>query len=128
MALSSSSLITFAWKAKRFACTCRFSLSSSFPRLLRNIGEFGAKNILQTITYLIQYVLLEIQFRSVRCMAVTIGYTKNLRYIPSPLKRCKRLQSVDESKSLQKGLNVFSTTYTYSNYILYWLLCCWQIT
>ena len=36
------------------------------------------KPILQTITHLIQYTVLEIQFWSIKCMTVTVRYAKIL--------------------------------------------------
>ena len=53
-----------------------FFISSSSPRFLWNIGNLEQKNILQNITHLIQYTVFEIQFRSVKCITVTLGYAK----------------------------------------------------
>ena len=84
-------LMAFALKTKRFA----------FHNLSGISVNSEQKNILRTITHpiqynAIQYTVLEIQFRSVKYTAVTVGYAKML-------KRCRRLQWVDENKPLQKA-------------------------
>ena len=64
--------------------------------LLHDFSEISGnpeqKYILRIITHLIQHVVLEIQFRSIKCVTVTLGYEKI----------SKRLQSLDEKKPLQK--------------------------
>ena len=57
------------------------------------------KPILHTISHLIQQTVLGIQFWSVKCTAPTVRYAKIREHFHS--------------------LNVFSTTYTYSNCIVY---------
>ena len=42
-----------------------------------------AKPILQTITHLIQYTVLEIQFWSVKCTTVTVQYARNIEHFHS---------------------------------------------
>ena len=52
---------------------------------LRPLQEFGEENILRTITHLIQYIVLEIQFWPVKCTTATVGYAKissNIPYLP----------------------------------------------
>ena len=49
---------------------CRFSLSSSCSQLLPNIRE--NRGIFYRTSHLIQYAVSEIQFRSVKCTAVTL--------------------------------------------------------
>ena len=68
-------------------CLCSSSPSSPSPRSSRdfasvvgNIEKFGAKTILQTTKQLIQFVVLEIQFRSLKYMTV-ISIRKNLSNI-----------------------------------------------
>ena len=72
------------------------------------------KPILQTITHLIQYTVLEIQFWSVKCTTVTVRYVKisipkTSIYIPSHQtmqeRPYKRLQWLDyhENKPLQNA-------------------------
>ena len=51
-------------------CNCLRSSSSSSCSSARNIEEFGAKIILQTIEQLTQYTILEIHFRSLEYTAV----------------------------------------------------------
>ena len=58
----------------RFPCSYSSCFSAS---LIRNIGEFGLKNILQIIEQLIQYTVLEIHFGSLKYTAV-ISIRKNL--------------------------------------------------
>ena len=64
-------------------CNCLSSSSPSscnFARAIRNIGKFGAKNCF-TDEQLIQYTVLEIQFRSLKYMAV-IRIHNNLSNFP----------------------------------------------
>ena len=64
-----------------------------------------AKSILQTIVYLIQYMVLEIHFWSVKCCltTVTVGYAKILTIsIPSyQAVQVVRMVGLDENKPLQ---------------------------
>ena len=57
--------------------------------------------------YPIQYTGLEIRFWSVKCTTVTVRYTKFRVFSFLPIKRCKRLQCLEqvyyESKSLQNA-------------------------
>ena len=52
-----------------------FSPSSSSPQLFRNIGEFGAKNILQTLKQLVQfgYLLLKKKIFLVYCSSEQVA-------------------------------------------------------
>ena len=63
------------------------------------------KLILKTITYLIQYMVLEIQLWSVKCTTITVRYAKiSKAFLFLPIKRCKRLQRLAklyENKPLQ---------------------------
>ena len=55
--------------------------------------------------------------------------TQKFRAFPFlPIKRCKRLQRYIKSNHFKMPLNVFSTTSTYSNSIVYRLFYCWKIT
>ena len=69
------------------------------------------KPILQTITHLKQYTVLKIRFWSVKCANVTV------RKIPSH-QAMQAVVVVYETKPnhFKMLLNVFSTTYTYSDY------------
>ena len=66
-----------------------------------------AKSILQTILYLIQYMVLEIHFWSVKCCLtnVTVGYAKILSIlIPSyQAVQVIRMVGLDENKPLQNA-------------------------
>ena len=66
-----------------------------------------AKSILQTILYLIQYMVLEIHFWSVKCCltTVTVGYAKILSIlIPSyQAVQVIRMGGLDENKPLQNA-------------------------
>ena len=72
--------------------------------------------ILQTITHLIQYTVLEIRFWYVKCTTVTVMSKISSISIPSQ-QAMQATVMVYENKPLQKLLNVFSTTCTYSNCI-----------
>ena len=77
----------------RKSAICRFSLSSS--------RIWSKKNILQTITHLIQYTILEIQFWSVKCMTVTVGYakmSKNISLLPIQATQAMTMDRLDENK------------------------------
>ena len=72
------------------------------------------KPILQTITLLIQYTVLGIQFWSVKCTAVTVGYAKiSSVSIPShqPMQTIT-IGRLDKNKSLQ---NAFRHIWHYIN-------------
>ena len=87
-----------------------------------------AKPVLQTITHLLQITVLEIQFWSVKCTMLLYDTQKYWAFPFLPIKRCKRLQWLHYMKTnhFKILLNVFSTTYTYSNYIIYRLFGCWK--
>ena len=75
-------------------------------------------------------MVLGIQFWSVKCTTATVQYATILS-IPILLlilliQRCKRLQWLDYMKTnhFKMLLNVLSTTYTYSNCIVYQLFYC----
>ena len=70
--------------------SCLYSSSCGSSSLIRNIGEFGAKNILQTIEQLMQYMILEIQSWSLKYMFV-IKIRKNLCNFPLLSKRYKAM-------------------------------------
>ena len=72
-------------------CNCLCSRCCCFSAsLIRNIGEFGAKIILQTMGQLIQYVVLEIHFWSLKYTVVMIR--KNLSNFPF-----KRYEAINDS-------------------------------
>ena len=103
------------------------------PRILESLASL-VKPILQTITHLTQYTVLEIRFWSVKCTTLTARYAKTssifFRTLPFlPIKPCKRLQWLTariymKTNHFKMLLNVFSTTYTYSNCIVYRLFYC----
>ena len=107
-------------------CICRFSPSSSSPRLLRNIGEFGAKKYFtNNHTRNCNTRFLEIQFRSVKCTTVTVGYAKISSNIPFlHIQAMQAIRIVIKINYFKKLLNIFGTTYTYSNCIVYRLFYC----
>ena len=83
-----------------------FSLSASSPSphdfasVIRNIGKFGAKTILQTSEQLIQFAVLEIHFQSLKYMTV-IRIRKKLSNIPFQSKRWPQGEnSVDVNNAL----------------------------
>ena len=86
-----------------------------------NFCNSVGKTNLQTIAHLIQCTVLQIQFWSVKCTAATVRYAKILSIsIPSHQafsSSGKLLQWLDYMKTnhFKMLLNVFSTTYTYSN-------------
>ena len=88
-------------------------------------GNSEQENNLQTIRDLIKYTVLEIQFWSVNCTAVTLGYAQNFEqhFIPSHAMFKQRkpwtMDRLDENKPLQNAFNLFSTAFTHSNFTLY---------
>ena len=85
--------------------SCLHSSSCGSASLIRNIGEFGAKNILQTIEQLMQYMILEIQSWSLKYMFV-IKIRKNLSNFPLLSKRYKAMTVCWRKKTPQTVLNV----------------------
>ena len=91
------------------------------PRILESLVSL-VKPILQTITHLIQYTVLEIRFWSVKCTTITIRYAKTFSIFIHTfpflsIKRCKRLQLLTgriymKTNHFKMLLNVFSTTDT----------------
>ena len=84
-----SEFIAFAWNTNALCnCLCSYSSPSSrdFASVVRNIGKFGAKTILQTTEQLIQFTVLEIHFRSLKYTTL-IRIRKNLSNIPFLSKR-----------------------------------------
>ena len=65
------------------------------------------ENILQTITYLVQYTVLVIQFWSVKYTTVTVEYAKissNISFHPIQATQAITMVRIDENKPLQKPL------------------------
>ena len=88
-----SAIFAFASKAKPLA----------FAGFLHPFPEFGAKNILKTITQLIQYSVLEIQFKSVKCTTVTVGYVNilsNISFLPIQATQAITVDRLNENKPL----------------------------
>ena len=78
------------------------------------------------------HMVLETWFWSVKCTTVTLRCAKILSIsIPSHnVSQCKRLQWLDYMKTnhFKMLLNAFSTTYAYSNCMVYRLFYCWKIS
>ena len=73
------------------------------------------KLILQVITHLIQYMLLEIWFWSVKCTTGTVRYVNIWRNsIPSHQVQQAIAMVNMKTNQLKMLLNVFGTRYTYS--------------
>ena len=99
----------------------------------RKSAIFGfqfVKPILQTMTNLIQYMIFEIQFWSVQCTTVTAQYAPKISSVSNPCHQAMQavaiiiLANYMTTNHLKMLLNVFSTTYTYSNCIAYRLFHC----
>ena len=79
-----------------------------FPVFFILFENLEQRNILQTITHVIQYTVMEIQFWSVKCTTVTVGYAKissNISYLPIQAMQAimDRLDAVDKNKPLQNA-------------------------
>ena len=107
----------------------KFNIVSNYQgRTQKAIFTFQfLKPILQTIIHLMQYTVLGIQFWSVKW--TTVRYAKIRAFSFIAIKRCNKLQWLGYMKTnhFKMLLNVFSTTYTYSNCIVYRLFYCWKI-
>ena len=88
-----------------------------FFGLLSNMEK---ENILQTITKLLQYMVLEIQLWPVKCKNVTVRYAKILSNISFFLFQATPAIAMDglDENNFKMLLNVFSTAFTYSNFIV----------
>ena len=104
----------------------KFNIVSNYQgRTQKAIFTFQfLKPILQTIIHLMQYTVLGIQFWSVKW--TTVRYAKIRAFSFIAIKRCNQLQWLGYMKTnhFKMLLNVFSTTYTYSNCIVYRLFYC----
>ena len=120
---------TLKYRSVYRTCLKKFNIVSNHQgRTQKAIFAFQfLKPILQTITHLIQYTVLGIQFWSVKW--TTVRYAKIRAFSFIPIKRCNQLQWLGYIKTnrFKMSLNVFSTTYTYSNCIVYRLFYCWKI-
>ena len=81
-------------------CICQLFLSSS-PPLSKILGNLEQNNILKKTKQLIEYVVLGINFRSVKCM--TLWDTNISSNTLFPFKSYKRLQWVVANKPVQKA-------------------------
>ena len=82
-------------------CICGYLhlllLFHHFSGISRNSEQ---KHVLQTITHLMQYMVLETHFWSEKCMTVTVRYAKNLSNIPFLFNR--EMQAITISRLREK--------------------------
>ena len=84
-------------------CNCPCSSSCCFSAsVIRNIGEFGAKPLLQTTEQLMQYMVLGIHFRSLK-YTTAIRIRKNLSNFPFLTKRYKAYYKTGNTRTRNTG-------------------------
>ena len=106
-------------------CNCPCSSCDSVS-LIWNIGNSEQKTVLQTIEQLMQYTVLEIQFRSLRHTAV-MRIRKNLSNFPFLFKRYKEITVCRCKKPTSSSFETLQTVYTFSNCTINQLLYCWEM-
>ena len=122
-------LIYFCVCVKRITlCNCLCSSSSCcFPAsVIRILGNSEQKNSLQTIEQLMQYTVLEIQFRSVKHTTV-LRIRKNLETFHSYPSDNKARTVCWCKQPTSNSFQTLQTVYTYSNCTTDQVLYCWEM-